>query len=91
MGHNPDMATAAASLHVAPSLDDGLALRYFPVTSQDGTELTAWTNDVAGPTVLAAGRRERDETQEFIDTLIARRARRAGAAPPALPAAARLG
>jgi len=52
VGHNPDMATAAASLHVAPSLDDGLALRYFPVTSQDGTELTAWTNDVAGPTVL---------------------------------------
>src|SRR6478609_7053093 len=46
------MATAAASLHVAPSLDDELALRYFPVTSQDGTQLTAWTNDAAGPTVL---------------------------------------
>ena len=39
MGHNPGMATAAAALHVAPSLDDGLALRYFPVTSADGTEL----------------------------------------------------
>ncbi len=47
------MATAAAvSLHVAPSVDDGLALRYYTVTSQDGTELQAWTNDVQGPTVL---------------------------------------
>ncbi len=47
------MATAAAApLHVAPSVDDGLALRYYNVTSQDGTELQAWTNDVQGPTVL---------------------------------------
>jgi pimeloyl-ACP methyl ester carboxylesterase len=47
------MATAAAvPLHVAPSEDDGLALRYYEVASADGTRLTAWTNDVAGPTVL---------------------------------------
>jgi pimeloyl-ACP methyl ester carboxylesterase len=46
------MATEAVPLHVAPSLDDGLALRYYSVTSADGTELTAWTNDAAGPTVL---------------------------------------
>jgi len=47
------MATAGADpLHVAPSVDDGLALRYYTVTSQDGTELQAWTNDVQGPTVL---------------------------------------
>ncbi|MCW2761382.1 MAG: alpha/beta hydrolase fold protein [Marmoricola sp.] len=46
------MATAAVPLHVAPSDDDGLALRYYTVTSRDGTELQAWTNDVAGPTVL---------------------------------------
>ncbi|MET0837573.1 MAG: alpha/beta hydrolase [Marmoricola sp.] len=46
------MSSAAQPLHVAPSVDDGLALRYFPVTSADGTELVAWTNDVAGPTVL---------------------------------------
>jgi pimeloyl-ACP methyl ester carboxylesterase len=47
------MATAAvAPLHVAPSVDDGLALRYYTVTSTDGTELQAWTNDVQGPTVL---------------------------------------
>ena len=46
------MAHAAVSLHVAPSVDDGLALRYYTVTSADGTELQAWTNDVAGPTVL---------------------------------------
>jgi len=46
------MATAQAPLHVAPSADDGLALRYFTVTSADGTELQAWTNDVVGPTVL---------------------------------------
>jgi pimeloyl-ACP methyl ester carboxylesterase len=43
---------AAQPLRVAPSADDGLALRYYPVTSGDGTELQAWTNDVAGPTVL---------------------------------------
>ncbi len=46
------MATTAVPLHVAPSADDGLALRYFPVTSPDGTKLQAWTNDVDGPTVL---------------------------------------
>ena len=34
MGHNPDMAPLLQSLHVAPSLDDGLALRYFTVTSR---------------------------------------------------------
>lgn len=33
---------------MAPSADDGLALRYFPVSSGDGTELQAWTNDVDG-------------------------------------------
>jgi pimeloyl-ACP methyl ester carboxylesterase len=27
-------------------------VRYYPVTSQDGTVLQAWTNDAAGPTVL---------------------------------------
>jgi pimeloyl-ACP methyl ester carboxylesterase len=44
--------SSAATLHVAPSADDGLALRYYTVTSRDGTKLQAWTNDVAGPTVL---------------------------------------
>ena len=43
---------SAVPLHLAPSSDAGLALRYFPVTSGDGTRLQAWTNDVAGPTVL---------------------------------------
>jgi pimeloyl-ACP methyl ester carboxylesterase len=46
------MATAAVPLHVAPSDDDGLALHYYTVTSADGTRLQAWTNGVAGPTVL---------------------------------------
>jgi pimeloyl-ACP methyl ester carboxylesterase len=46
------MSTAAQPLHVAPSVDDGLALRFYTVTSGDGTELQAWTNDVEGPTVL---------------------------------------
>ena len=46
------MSSAAQPLHVAPSVDDGLALRYYTVTSGDGTELQAWTNDVDGPTVL---------------------------------------
>jgi len=45
-------SAAAAPLHVAPSDDDGLALRYYTVTSADGTALQAWTNDVSGPTVL---------------------------------------
>ncbi|MBV9830904.1 MAG: alpha/beta fold hydrolase, partial [Marmoricola sp.] len=44
--------SAAPELHVAPSADEGLALRWFTVTASDGTELQAWTNDVAGPTVL---------------------------------------
>src|SRR6476661_4460993 len=52
LGHNPDMSSAAQQLHEAPSADGGLALRHYTVTSEDGTELTAWTNDVAGPTVL---------------------------------------
>jgi pimeloyl-ACP methyl ester carboxylesterase len=46
------MASAASPLDVAPSADDGLALRFYDVVSGDGTRLRAWTNDVAGPTVL---------------------------------------
>ncbi len=52
MGHNPDMSTAVQALRDAPSVDDGLALRHYTVTSGDGTRLQAWTNDVDGPTVL---------------------------------------
>jgi pimeloyl-ACP methyl ester carboxylesterase len=44
--------SAAPELYVAPSADDGLALRWFDVTAGDGTRLQAWTNDVEGPTVL---------------------------------------
>jgi hypothetical protein len=50
----------------------------------------ACRNAMVASTALAAGRRERDETQEFVDSTLARRSRRAGAAPPNLPAA-RLG
>lgn len=42
----------APALHLAPSADDGLALRFYDVVSGDGTRLRAWTNDVDGPTVL---------------------------------------
>jgi pimeloyl-ACP methyl ester carboxylesterase len=35
---------------VVPS--DDLSLRFYDVTSSDGTRLRAWTNDVEGPTVL---------------------------------------
>jgi len=56
----------------------------------ENSQRRACRNAMVASTNLAAGRRERDEAQEFIDTLIARRARRAGAAPPSLPAA-RLG
>ena len=45
-------AMASPALRLAPDDDDGLALRYYPVTSRDGTRLQAWTNDVEGPTVL---------------------------------------
>ncbi len=50
----------------------------------------ACRNAMVASTALADGRRERDETQEFVDSLLASRAHRAGAAPPSLPAA-RLG
>ena len=54
------------------------------------SQRTACRNAMVASTALADGRRERDETQEFVDSVLARRARRAGAAPPSLPAA-RLG
>ena len=50
----------------------------------------ACRNAMVASTTLAAVRRERDEAQEFVHSVLARRARRAGAAPPTLPAA-RLG
>ena len=46
------MARTPRPLALAPSADEGLALRYYPVKSADGTVLQAWTNDVEGPTVL---------------------------------------
>src|SRR3954447_26383466 len=52
LGQNPGMSSLAESVPPAPSADDGLALRRYSVTSGDGTRLQAWTNDVAGPTVL---------------------------------------
>ena len=36
----------------ADSTVDGLALRYYPLTSADGTRIQAWTNDAEGPMVL---------------------------------------
>lgn len=39
-------------LRLVPATEDGLALRYYDVTSTDGTRLVAWTNDVPGPTLL---------------------------------------
>ena len=47
----------------------------------------ACRNAMVASTAITATRRERDEVQEYVDTLIARRA---GAASPTLPAA-RLG
>jgi len=71
------------NLHLVPMLR--------PVTRwAEHSQRSACRNAMVASTALAARRRERDETQEFIETLIARRARRAGAAPPTLPAA-RLG
>jgi hypothetical protein len=50
----------------------------------------ACRNAMVASTALTAVRRERDEVQEFVETTVARRKPRAGAAPPILPAA-RLG
>ena len=50
----------------------------------------ACRNAMVASTALTAGRRERDEVQLFVDTTLAHREPRAGAAPPSLPAA-RLG
>ena len=55
----------------------------------------ACRNAMVASTALAAGRRERDEVQEFVDAALARRKPRAGAASAGLPGAslpaARLG
>lgn len=48
-------------------------------------------NAMVASTDLAARRREREEVQEFVDELLARRGSRAVAEIPSLPAAARLG
>jgi hypothetical protein len=62
-----------------------------PLTNwAENSQRQACRNAMVASTALAAGRRERDETQDFVDSVLARRARRAGAAPPSLPAA-RLG
>ena len=51
---SPDAAPALRLVTDVPDADAGreVALRYYPVTAHDGTELVAWTNDVDGPTVL---------------------------------------
>jgi hypothetical protein len=56
----------------------------------DASQRQACRNAMVASTAVTAGRRERDEVQEFIESLHARRSRRAGTAPPSLPAA-RLG
>lgn len=44
--------TVAAPEESAPADARGRSLRFFDVTSTDGTRLRAWTNDAEGPTVL---------------------------------------
>jgi hypothetical protein len=60
----------------------------------EGRQRHACRNAMVASTAITATRRERDEVQQFVDDLIARRARtqvhRAGPASPTLPAA-RLG
>ena len=55
-----------------------------------GSQRQACRNAMVASTALTAGRRERDEVQEFIELALAHREPRAGAAPPSHPAA-RLG
>ena len=56
----------------------------------ENSQRNACRNAMVASTALTAGRRERDETAEYVASELARRARRAGAATPTLPAA-RLG
>ncbi len=50
----------------------------------------ACRNAMVASTAITATRRERDEVQDFVETLIARRTGRAGPTSPSLPSA-RLG
>lgn len=50
----------------------------------------ACRNAMVASTAISEGRRERDEVQQYVESLLARREPRAGAAPPRIPAA-RLG
>jgi len=52
VGRILDMSATAERLSLVPEPHDGLALRFYDVTSADGTVLRAWTNDVDGPVVL---------------------------------------
>ena len=52
MGRIRGMSASVEYLSVTPATEDGLALRFYEVTSADGTVLRAWTNDVDGPLVL---------------------------------------
>jgi hypothetical protein len=62
-----------------------------PVTTwAEDSQRRACRNAMVASTSLAEGRRERVEVQEFVDRTLSLREPRAGAAPPALPAA-RLG
>jgi hypothetical protein len=56
----------------------------------EASQRQACRNAMVASTALTAGRRERDEVQDFVEAVLARRKPRAGAAPPILPAA-RLG
>jgi hypothetical protein len=59
----------------------------------ESSQRHACRNAMVASTAITATRRERDEVQDFVETLIARRSRsldRAGHASPTLPAA-RLG
>lgn len=51
-----------------------------------GSQRRACRNAMVAATALTATRRERDETQEFIDSVLAHRARPADSAAPTLPA-----
>ncbi len=73
------------------NLVPGLVPAWHPLTRwAESSQRTACRNAMVASTALTASRRERDEAQAFVETMIARRSRRAGAAPPTLPAA-RLG
>lgn len=52
---SPDVCKSGTLGGMLPKTSEHLALRFYDVSSADGTRLRAWTNDAEGPTLLCNG------------------------------------